>query len=59
MSKNFQKLVKRDIECDLEKEIDENDEETTDGIDDVDISLDVIKTTSTIKVYSIYLVWKI
>ncbi len=39
MLENFQKLVKRDIECDLEKKIDKNDEKATDGTDDVDISL--------------------
>ncbi len=43
MSKDFQKLIKKDIECDLEKEMDEDDGKATDGIDDVDISLDVIR----------------
>ncbi len=43
ISEDFQKLVKRDMECDLEKEIDENDEKATDGVDDVDISLDVVR----------------
>ena len=39
MLENFQKLVKRDIECDLEKKIDKNYEKAIDGADDVDISL--------------------
>lgn len=40
---DFQKLVKVDMECDLKKDVDEDDEEATDGVDDVDISLDVIR----------------
>ena len=43
MSENFQKLVKEDIEYNLEKKIDEDDKEATDGKDDVDIFLDVVK----------------
>lgn len=31
------------MECDLEKEINEDDEEATDGVDDVDISLDIVR----------------
>ena len=45
MSENFQKLVKRDIECDLEKKIDEDDEddeEAKNGVDKIDIFLDVV-----------------
>lgn len=42
MLEDFQKLIKRDMECDLKKEMDEFDEEAIDGADDVDISLDVI-----------------
>ncbi len=43
MSEDFQKLVKGDMECDLEKEIAEDNEEATDGVDDVDISLDIVR----------------
>lgn len=43
MSEDFQKLVKGDMECDLEEEIDEDEEEATDGVDDVDISLDIVR----------------
>lgn len=31
------------MECDLEKKISEDNKEVTDGIDDVDISLDLVK----------------
>lgn len=43
MLENFQKLIKKDIDCDLEKEIDEDDEKATNGVDDDDISLNVVK----------------
>ncbi len=43
MLENFQKLIKKDIDCDLEKEIDEDDEKATNGVDDDDIFLNVVK----------------
>lgn len=40
---DFEKLVKRNMECDLEEKIDKNNEKAIDDIDNINIFLDIVR----------------